>query len=261
MRRRLILALVYLLLGAATTVGLAWLLAVAQNIYVPSAIGRRAFINTKGDEWDAYERTIFGASTIHSSRIGDWVEEQVYYEDRVGEHHPHEIIPAGNPLREYRPSHWLFFGNSPPTFASVPIEKVSPDSPYFGPGWSGYEEDQRTFDMRGWPMRSMSCVITFGGFVGQYTVTDGILTGMEPFQLAQDQIPRVLPLRPIWTGFIFDTLFFAASWYGLIFGVEAFRRSGRRARGHCPSCAYDLRGQLDNGCTECGWRRSACDDA
>lgn len=25
--------------------------------------------------------------------------------------------------------------------------------------------------------------------------------------------------------------------------------------GHCPQCRYDLRGQMEPGCPECGWRR------
>jgi hypothetical protein len=31
-----------------------------------------------------------------------------------------------------------------------------------------------------------------------------------------------------------------------------------RMRGHCPKCAYDLRGVTD-GCPECGWGREAAD--
>lgn len=32
-------------------------------------------------------------------------------------------------------------------------------------------------------------------------------------------------------------------------------QSGRKSRGHCPFCDYDLRQDLDGGCPECGWRR------
>ncbi len=29
----------------------------------------------------------------------------------------------------------------------------------------------------------------------------------------------------------------------------------RRRRGCCPCCGYDIKGQADKGCSECGWRR------
>ena len=43
----------------------------------------------------------------------------------------------------------------------------------------------------------------------------------------------------------------------LLVGDWRERRAGRRAsKGLCPRCAYDLRGDLDSGCPECGWNRS-----
>ena len=67
--------------------------------------------------------------------------------------------------------------------------------------------------------------------------------------------PRALPLRPIFPGFLIDTLFYGAIWFGLLFGFGAARRGLRKRRGLCPMCAYDLRGDLDTGCPECGWNR------
>jgi hypothetical protein len=36
---------------------------------------------------------------------------------------------------------------------------------------------------------------------------------------------------------------------------DARRCANRKRRGLCPVCEYELRGHLDNGCPECGWRR------
>ena len=36
-----------------------------------------------------------------------------------------------------------------------------------------------------------------------------------------------------------------------------WKRWRRRRRGACLQCGYDLRGELDAGCPECGWRREA----
>ncbi len=66
-------------------------------------------------------------------------------------------------------------------------------------------------------------------------------------------------MRPIWPGFLIDTLFYGAIWFGLLFGFGATRtalRALRTRRGLCPMCGYDLRGNLDAGCPECGWNRA-----
>lgn len=76
--------------------------------------------------------------------------------------------------------------------------------------------------------------------------------------------PRSVPLRPIWRGFAFNTIFYAATlWLLFIAPFHAFRgmrRIIRRRRGQCIRCGYDLRGQLPGaGCPECGWGRGTED--
>lgn len=39
--------------------------------------------------------------------------------------------------------------------------------------------------------------------------------------------------------------------------LARYGRRGRRARGHCPACDYDLTFGFDAGCPECGWNRRA----
>jgi len=75
-------------------------------------------------------------------------------------------------------------------------------------------------------------------------------------QIESDEISeRLLPLVPIWPGFLINTLSYAAIWFTLFFGFGSAKRAIRRKRGRCPRCGYDLRGALENGCSECGWRR------
>ncbi len=68
---------------------------------------------------------------------------------------------------------------------------------------------------------------------------------------------RLLPLRPIWPGFVVNTVFYAAILWLVIRGHIAMQRHRRRKRGLCVTCGYDLRGNLTQGCPECGWRREA----
>ncbi|MGI9013443.1 MAG: hypothetical protein ACR2GY_04245 [Phycisphaerales bacterium] len=51
---------------------------------------------------------------------------------------------------------------------------------------------------------------------------------------------RALPLRPIFPGFIINTLFYAAIWFTLFFGFTSAKRFIRKKRGRCPQCNYDL---------------------
>jgi len=66
----------------------------------------------------------------------------------------------------------------------------------------------------------------------------------------------VMPLIPIWPGVFVNAFFFAAIWFALVVGLRPLRRALHRRRGRCPMCGYDLRGELDVGCPECGWNRT-----
>lgn len=70
---------------------------------------------------------------------------------------------------------------------------------------------------------------------------------------------RLLPLSPIWQGLVVNTLFYALMVGLLAYGPFAFRRFIRSLRGLCPVCSYDLRGNLSDGCPECGWGRKPSD--
>ena len=72
-------------------------------------------------------------------------------------------------------------------------------------------------------------------------------------------IDRTFGLRPIFPGFVVNTLFYAALWGAILFASRgawrAFTRWRRSRRGLCPRCAYDLAGSSAHGCPECGWNR------
>ena len=66
---------------------------------------------------------------------------------------------------------------------------------------------------------------------------------------------------PGWEYQAFDDLFvFLFVGVALIIALPFILRRYRlfmpfRVRGRCPKCAYDLRGDTDEGCPECGWGR------
>lgn len=116
-------------------------------------------------------------------------------------------------------------------------------------------------DARGWPMRCLSCTIVIDG---DKVLSDGaidtvLLDGVPPANRTYpDDITRrlrAIPLRPIWTGMIFNTLLYAGVIWSTTAGLFAVRGWYRRRGQLCPSCRYDLRGQSQAGCPECGHGR------
>lgn len=91
-----------------------------------------------------------------------------------------------------------------------------------------------------------------------------IISGIDPpgWLIRQDEwrFQRRLPIRPIWPGFLINTLFYAALLWLLFCGPGKVRRFVRIRRGRCPKCGYPI-GQSPM-CTECGadlkrWRFSS----
>ena len=66
----------------------------------------------------------------------------------------------------------------------------------------------------------------------------------------------ILPTGVIWPAFVLNTLFYASIFGALAWTLSALRRHLRRARGRCPACGYNLRGNLTTGCPECAWNRT-----
>jgi len=132
----------------------------------------------------------------------------------------------------------------------------------------------------GWPAFALASFGTVNLDSLQLDVSCGIaLEGLQSWEDAD--LVRIVPFGPIWPGFLIDTLFYAAIWFGVFFGFTGAKKLMRVRRGRCPRCGYDLRGQraevndqksevnpphprplqegegVRAGCPECGWRRGA----
>ncbi len=122
-------------------------------------------------------------------------------------------------------------------------------------------------DRRGWPFLAFASTIvgvTATDVPHVYNVRGGIHiepnTSSVSYTRAESLADiRVLPMRVIPKGAIFNTLFAAAAWYLILslssWLTSAIKHALRTPAGHCPKCNYDLRGDLASGCPECGWNR------
>jgi len=121
----------------------------------------------------------------------------------------------------------------------------------------GYEFSLTQETATGWPLpafwfawdKSPASATITGGF------DPAILNPPPP--PGRGSTRRAIPYRPIALGLIVDTLAFAALWSVLLLGVPMRQSRRRRSRGLCPRCGYDLKGETDITCPECGTKPAA----
>ncbi|MCH8824059.1 MAG: hypothetical protein IH984_11190 [Planctomycetes bacterium] len=145
-----------------------------------------------------------------------------------------------------------------------------PESPYLFdllPRWIDQTDFRKfrinTFDARGWPMQSLWSALEDYNYVNspECQVHGGLRVGQSQVEAGWRQVPLTIPLRPIWPGFAINTIFYAVFLWLLTFGPFTARRVIRRKRGLCIKCGYDLQGNSEGGCPECGWQRDDGDNS
>ncbi|MEM0982500.1 MAG: hypothetical protein AAGI17_00975 [Planctomycetota bacterium] len=129
------------------------------------------------------------------------------------------------------------------------------------PGWnqfstplSSWEPASAASEARGFPTLALWCALDSDSTAWERFAKDGAIP--LPGRVAgRSGADWALPYRPIWSGLLTNTLFYAACWFGLTSSVNSLRRYRRFKRGRCPRCFYDLAFDYRNGCPECAWRR------
>lgn len=217
-----------LILGVVTTIAVAWGSTLLVDLSVNPDTSRRAIVlEAPGRSWIGATQDRPTASLVISYRQRMAGVNRV----RADRFVPEQLIP-----------HWTGFYSEPPEFAHPGCDLVV-----------------EMADRRGWPLYALWSgpirdVRTSGVWVSSGP-DDGIDVGLDPTKMFYGhQAGRELPLRPIWWGLVGNSAIFGVLWFPLL-NWRAVRTHRRRARGHCPHCAYDLRHDLAHGCPECGWNR------
>lgn len=115
-------------------------------------------------------------------------------------------------------------------------------------------------DARGWPMLALCAgvdLVPAGGGCRDVSRTYGAAAVMEPDGIrwldpSVDYKQKIIPACPIFPGFAINTLFYAGILSVLWSTPFAARRIIRRRRGRCTRCGYDLRHAEHDACPECG---------
>ena len=138
------------------------------------------------------------------------------------------------------------------------------------PAWSWVWGDEVPESLRegadGTPARSQQLLEIGGGWPARalrfeadcpqntsspFTVRWGVQLGEIVTPGPGAVVPRALPLRPIWSGFAADAAVFGVAWWVLLVGWRKFTRP-RGVDEPCARCGYELKGQAEPGCPECG---------
>jgi len=250
MRRWIVRILISLVLGAITTVAVAW--ACAAFIDTSVVEQRVGLTDLRGPQW------LFGIRSRRGAALAFMRPRWIELHEEAG-----ALLPGAAPR-------W--------SEASAPPNPRDRFTRYSDSNFIRHE------GAGGWPLLSLvwttdSNDVAWNGGPGDNPVDWGIEL---PRDLNRQPIyvqRRALPLRPIWPGFLIDTLFYAAIWFAIFFGFTGAKRFSRIRRGRCPRCGYDLRGQrqavsgqrsevnpphpsplpegegVRAGCPECGWGR------
>jgi hypothetical protein len=234
--RPVVRLLIYLAIGLCANVAVAWSLAA----WLPQRDWKAEIVTERGGFNNSFALFVTNYYTVGACR-------RVWDRDYFGET---RISPFALAIENSRPTHNNF----------------GSDSPSRGLRW-GRAESVRTDPKKfaregcehatGWPFLTAWCEWSYdySGTPQQPVLHRGIpMSSPAPGSLWPNASQlRALPLRPIWTGLVLNTVFYALAVWCLWQALSMSRRYRRRARGQCVRCGYSLAGlALPTVCPECG---------
>lgn len=249
MKKQSMRILLCLILGLVTTVAVAWGFAIWVDANPLDPALRKEQFGVNVQELPRWETSVinqtattfvsFSSLTVKRPRglrdgatgreIADWINRNNLFQQ--GKPAPVEDLPT----------------LKPPYWSRACVSPIQDEVDTF----RGME------DARGWPMRCLVAYIDIKKEPLDRKWSPMIIKWQIEFGDTQGLLglPRGLPYKPIWFGLLVNILLYSSIFYFFLFGFVQLKRARRRRRGRCPKCNYDLRGDFDPGCPECGWGR------
>ena len=215
MKPRLPTIVLFLLFGGLVNVAVAWACAYLVSF--------GPFTGQQGGAQGAYDWTMLSWKAFGSQRI-------VFVRVASGADDPERDLGRPPPLPA-----WCRMGPGDPSPASPTLIMQAAEA-------------------RGWPLPALSTVFVPGSDPGSF-LPRGRFEGVE-IEPSRDPTnvynpsARTLPLRPVWWGFLANTLLYGGAAWVLVHLPFAARRFGRARRGLCPACGYAVGESAV--CPECG---------
>jgi hypothetical protein len=110
------------------------------------------------------------------------------------------------------------------------------------------------FTTTGWPMRALACSVEDVSQSSKRRGNEHWRVSAGLFLYDRGNLPpRVLPVGPLWPGFLVNAAMYAAILFTLFSSTRAAKRAFRTRRGRCPGCGYSRIGlSAAAPCPECG---------
>lgn len=269
MWRALLILVLFLALGLATSIGLAWASATMWRGYdLHNPLTNTGFNEPTVELGEVNQWRIAQWSDATLTRRWGWGWRAEWFED------PRDAYLRSITLgREGRERSWS--GISIPAFsrAQLPPPEESAPIALFVHALPSFEEREA-----GWPMRCLRVWWAAGddrldtpgervrgGVLASYWVYPWGQTSFNPSMLHWDtEDEHAIPLTPMWAGLVVNTVFWALAWLAisqlLMLPVHLWlrwRTRRRSRRGRCLRCGYELGtiGDPSGACPECNTPR------
>lgn len=218
-----VVGIVFLVLGAITTLIVAWSLTITAEVKHYDTPGLDGLMVHSRQVWCEHDNTIW------------WVR---FHKDKGAlnvETKPLKINADRNPwLAAVDPEDLMEFGL--PRWSHL----------FHGTAIAPKNTTRITTQARGWPMLAMR-------YSKRWDNNKRVVSGaIEPKKLWKDAPCEFLPIHPIWFGAFIDSALYGGALFVMALGPFYLRILIRCKRGRCFKCGYDLTHANHKACPECG---------
>ncbi|MCH8822921.1 MAG: hypothetical protein IH984_05365 [Planctomycetes bacterium] len=218
-----VVGIVFLTLGAITTLIVSWSLTITAKVEQYKTPGLDGLMLYARQVWCEHDKTIWraelykdrGALTIETKPLKINADRNPW----LAAVDPEDLIEVGLPRWNH-----LFHGTP-----VKPVKKTSIKS-----------------EARGWPMLALRYSLRSDGN------TSKVSGAIKLRSIWTDAPCEFLPIHPIWFGAFIDSALYGSALFVMALGPFYIRILIRCKRGRCFKCGYDLRHADHKVCPECG---------